>query len=86
MLVRSQGIDRSIEEEEEGGDATARLLLCGYGPNSDAETREYDTRTDFRFLCFLSIFTFRRRDVADLADVDEEESEEQDVPPHVELQ
>ena len=35
---------------------------------------------------FSSFFTFGRRDVADLADVDEEEREEQDVPPHVELQ
>ena len=50
--------------------------------NSDAESRKYDddTRADFSF------FTFGRRDVADLADVDEEEREEQDVPPHVELQ
>ena len=38
-----------------------------------------------RALIFLS-FTFGRRDVADLADVDEEEGEEQEVPLHVELQ
>ena len=38
-----------------------------------------------RALIFLSS-TFGRRDVADLADVDEEQSEEQEVPLHVELQ
>ena len=54
--------------------------------NSDAESRKSDdTRADFQFF-YLWFFTFRRRDVADLADVDEEEREEQDVPPHVELQ
>ena len=64
--------------------ATARLLLCG---NSDADSLECDTRANFgsRFDHSLS-FTFGRRDVADLADVDEEQGEEQEVPLHVELQ
>ena len=49
---------------------------CGGGAERIAHSRT--------FLC--SSVTFRRRDVADLADVDEEQGEEKEVPLHVELQ
>ena len=51
-------------------------------PNNDVATRG-----QIWIVALISLsFTFGRRDVADLADVDEEEGEEQEVPLHVELQ
>ena len=49
--------------------------------------RSNATRRQILIRALISLsFTFGRRDVADLADVDEEEGEEQEVPLHVELQ
>ena len=51
-------------------------------PNNDVATRG-----QIWIVALISLsFTFGRRDVADLADVDEEQGEEQEVPLHVELQ